>query len=323
MTALNAQIRNCFTAAATQTGFVASVPKIVSRVSYVTLITFSASIIASCSYADNKSLPKSQGEKQEGSSLSVEIRKPDIFKPLFEGDIAERAAALGEGPYKIGTPITGYASDYIKTYFEHYDHDLRFTQQLNFDEDICNFSKAALFSDQIDLSEFYWHHPTEEQSPLQKIDKDLYHLTDGSGLYIHFNYDDFAFSINDEPIRLVNSWLYLCQFGDNPEIKYSEHNDAIDIYTTIKINKGRCDYEYDTDTAPIFSRNYPGSTIGFFWSKDDLYIISVQLFDYGIYNTRSIERSSVAITTSKVNYESNGQMRGFAATCVYNGHKTN
>lgn len=242
------------------------------------------------------------------------------FKPLFEGGIAERADALGEGPYKIGTPITGYASDYIKTYFEHYDHDLRFTQQLNFDEDICNFSKAALFSDQIDLSEFYWHHPTEEQSPLQKIDNDLYYLTDDSGLYIHFTYDDFAFSINDEPIRLANSWLYLCQFGDNPEIKYSELNDAIDIYTTIKINKGRCDYEYDTDTAPIFSRNYPGSTIGFFWSKDDLYIISVQLFDYGIYNTRSIERSSVAITTSKVNYESNGQMRGFAATCVYKGN---
>lgn len=114
------------------------------------------------------------------------------FKPLFEGDIAERAAALGEGPYKIGNPINGFVSDYIKKAFDYYNFDIEFTTeeiaQHETAREICDFVKVALFSDEIDLSEFYWRHPHTKEESLKKFDSHLYRLTDPDGRYVFFNH---------------------------------------------------------------------------------------------------------------------------------------
>ena len=261
--------------------------------------------------------------KEGVKTIEAEKRplKPDTFEPLLEGDIAERAAALGDGPYKIGTPVGGFVSDYLKILFENYNTEIEFVVRgtrnpAKLKPEVCDFTEAVLFSDEINLSEFYWPHPDARDVPLRKIDSHTYQLTDDTNLLIHFEYDDIVVPSNKVEgagLRVNNSILYLCDFGPHPYL--SDGN----VYEWVKDNKGRCDYEYDTDTSPVFSRSYPGSTIGFFWLESELYIISAQLFDYAIYNSRSVERSLIAISTSKVNYEPNGQMRGFAANCIYYG----
>ena len=123
---------------------------------------------------------------------SIPANEVDIFKPLFEGGGSERAATLGEGPHKIGMPINGYASDYIKEAFDNYNFDIEYSSESIAQEetarDICDFVKVALFSDEIDLSEFYWHHPNTKNKPLKKIESHMYRFTDSDGLFVLFNY---------------------------------------------------------------------------------------------------------------------------------------
>ena len=243
--------------------------------------------------------------------------KPDVFEPLFEDDFTERAAALGDGPYKIGRPVGGFASDYIKTLFENYNTEIEFVVRgtrnpAKLKPEVCDFTEAALFSDEINFSEFYWPHPDARDVPLQKIDSHTYQLTDDTNLLIHFEYDDVRGPDVSVPIK--NSMLFLCNFGPHPDL--SDGN----VFEWQQSNEGYCDYEYDLDNSPVFGRNYPGSTIGFFWLESELYIISAQLFDYAIYSSRSIEKSSIAIVTSKVNYKPNGDMTGFPANCIYYGN---
>ena len=344
MTALNAQIRNGFTDAVTQARSVFSVSKILARVSYVTLITFSASIIASCSYADDRSLPKAQSNKNEGSLLSVEnsnftspqnlvvsekkisqsdkgysesdtkgrersVRdeplKPDVFKPLFEGDIAVRTVALGEGPYKIGKPINGFVSDHIKKAFDYYNFDIEFaTEEIAQQEtarEICDFVKVTLFSDEIDLSEFYWRYPHTKDEPLKKLDSHFYQFTDPDGRYVSFNY--FRYEPGYDPRNKIEEGqaqkfrysslrkpqIYICDL-DQKTILHDVANDLAARWTYNSDNKCLRDLAnkayYDLGKERSQQEIYDVgrahgdslSDIGFFMFDNQIHVVTIRPF---------------------------------------------
>ena len=251
--------------------------------------------------------------------------KPDKFEPLFKGDVGARAAALGAGPYRIGKSLNGYSSDPIKKAFDLYDRVRTiFVETVNKNPDICDFTKAALFSENIDLSEFYWHHPNAGDVPLQKYDTHTYRMTDLSELFISFAYNQYGLSsghYTPKSVVLSNPIISLCDVttdskrGENQFI-YNRNN----LAATSEIS---CSTEYNTNSSdnaePIFSRNYPGSTIGFFLYDSGLYAVHIQLFKYARYSTHSIEASRIAIVTSKIEYNQIPQMKEFKRVCEYSG----
>ena len=254
------------------------------------------------------------GRKGPPSELPLQ---PDIYEPLFEQSMIKRLIEIGDGPFTIGASLNGYPSKLIARTFLIYDGEMQFTESYNAKQAVCNFTKTAVFSEVIDFSKFYWHHPDLKDVQLQTIDDHTYCLTK-SGKFIHFSYEDYHLSLNEdrsEPTQLFNSEFYLCDFGANPMWKTSDG-----LHENIKQNSGKCDYENDTDIKPVFSRNYLGSTLGFFIYEDEIYITSLQLFQYANYMSHSVEASFVAVVTSKVEYNSiTTQIENLPAICIYQG----
>ena len=223
--------------------------------------------------------------------------------PFFKGDISALAAELGDGPYKIGTPVNGFMSKHIKEAFAFYDKKTLFSEYLNTDTDICNFAKLALFSQEIDLSQFYWPHP-DGGAVLPRNRGRLTHLfKDNSGFAIHFKYHDYRVEkeLNGRAIHrsFNNPILHICN------------------------QNGICRSEYDLDNESIFPESHPGSTIGFFFHQDELYITSLRFFEYSPFINRNGFHgvAHIGVKVTKVSYKDIPKTFSLTPVCEYRKFK--
>jgi len=229
---------------------------------------------------------------------------PDVFPTLFEGEVSTLAAALGEGPYKVGKPITGYASDFLKEAFDFYDFDTNYTEFLNRDSKVCDFTKVSLFSDEIDLSEFYWHHPANGEIPLQKITTHTYSLKAEPRRHFHMSYGEYYLSGNETrgPAQtLFNPDLAICNLPLNAQW-LSHANKHIVLNENIRHRNAKCGT--DRDLKSYFKHMFPGSDIGFFFHEENLYSVATYLFDSHS-SSPPYYQSKVAIVTYLVKYKYN------------------
>lgn len=240
----------------------------------------------------------------ETSERSQSTDETDMFIPLFEGNIAERAAALGEEPHKIGTPINGYASEYIKEAFDNYNFDIEYTSESIAQEksarDICDFVKVALFSDKIDLSEFYWHHPNTKGELIKKTGSHTYRLTDSDEFFVFFNYFPYEPGYHERneiedklAVKFANAQLKkpqidICNLGQDPILHDLEGEGA--VQKNIQVNNGKCasdpvkkilyELECNNDKHYDVGRAYGDSQsdIGFFIFENHIYVVKIRPF---------------------------------------------
>ena len=243
--------------------------------------------------------------------------KQEVFKPVFIGDIRTLSDELAEGPFKIGAPQDRFASDAIKEIFHHYDYETAFVEhQLNEGNEVCDFAKVRLFSDEIDLSEFYWHHPDTDKVPLEKINTHVYRLTNSPNLTLSFKYKPQH--VYDTESRYLYeafeySFVSICKTGEpsnNPSSKSICH-------TNIDNNRNWNRYEETQIDRPM--------VLSFFMYKDDLYTVSVQLFTYLVPTSDVVSANpwlSVipSITVDKVSYSSEPKITEVKTVCSFPPH---
>ena len=250
--------------------------------------------------------------------------KTNGFPPLFSEDLDLRLANIGTGPYKIGTPVNGYASDFITQAFDLYDSDAIFTDRWGEDwggSKVCDFTKVALFADNIDLSQFYWHHPEAGDVPLKVIDDHTYQFTDKSKLFVHFSYDGYfvpSGGHNGDAGKFFNPVLQFCTLKEG-FVWSADKNKHLTSYLNIKGDRGRCFGEYNPDITPLFDRNFPGSTIGFFFYEGDFYTVSLRLFEYSDGRSRSQGHSRISIVTTKISYNAVPKITNMERVCSFGG----
>lgn len=262
---------------------------------------------------------------KEISSTELHDEPNSEWSYLTQEEIDTRLSKMGNGPFKIGTPKKNYASHHTKVTFDLYDKNMRFTEIRraggNPDSDICDFTKAAMFSDEIDLSTFYWQHPKTETGLVKKIDDLNYLLKEDPAFLFSFSFDDQFVPSNDKrpkTLNVMNSMFGLCNIGTNPKWNF-----ALSKFENLQNRKSiSCDYEYspELELKTIFNRDYMGSTIGFFVHQNNIYLISVQLIDYDSIGSSGMDRSLVAVATSKVLFDRNtAKINTFTSSCIYYG----
>ena len=258
-----------------------------------------------------EALGTSQSSEEKGASKrtthqDVEAQAPKVIDigsdpSFFKGDISELAAALGDGPYKIGKPVNGYASDLIKEVFDSYDFESVYREYRNKDVAVCDFARVVLFSDEVDFSQFYWHHPDAGNEPLEKFDTHTYLLNDGLDTLIYFDYIQYGIGrelgLNNVVKRDINKLfkvptVNMCDVGLNPVWEDIEpHMNSLRYNRPSVSNIGGCKSEYagghysdgnyfERGVGSLYREAAPGSTIGFFIYQDSLYIVSLRLFKH-------------------------------------------
>lgn len=298
-----------------------------------------------------------QTDKKNNVSNTTSSKPVEFADPII--DDAQNASHSQAGPakdiqklpnlktneFRIGTSINGYPSENIGEFFDFFDKSTVFIDSISNDDPrknskTCKFVEAKLFSEKIDLSEFYWGNLNGTASPVEEVDKHLYRLKNHENLFLrlgygkHFVTRDIRSNQEYEVYRhFKNPIMFVCKF--RPDFDFSVEKNNLEQYIG-KVRKqktGGCTSQFfyghkdDPDftiggISSLFEERLPGSTIGFFTVRDDLYIVDVRLFKYkNPIGTRGSSYDHVmadrVIKVAKIDYSVKPKISNITTICDY------